>query len=239
MPWSKIIQITTQATLALNPSLQEPALLTKLIRICNRLTMLVNLPKLNPWVVTQFFIFLCSLASFQSVFAAESSACSDTPTLLKKICNRLHQVWTEGDPELYVSGYAWHNRFTYSHEKINTYNERAFGGGFGKGFYDEDGDWHALSAIAFLDSHKNIQPAAGYAFLKTVRPAPHLRAGAGFSVLLTARPDIFHNIPFPGVLPWLSLSYRRATLMATYIPGAEGAGNVLFVMGKWTFDKLA
>ena len=36
----------------------------------------------------------------------------------------------------------------------------------GKGFYDEDGDWHGLSAIAFLDSHKNLEPAAGYAFLK-------------------------------------------------------------------------
>ena len=59
------------------------------------------------------------------------------------------------------------------------------------------------------------------------------RLGAGYSVLVTARPDILHNIPFPGALPWLFFSYRRATVCATYIPGSKGVGNVLFLMAKW------
>ncbi len=151
---------------------------------------------------------------------------------------RLHQVWTQGSNELYLTGYAWHNRYTYSPEKINEYNELAYGGGLGKGFYDEDGDWHGLTAFAFLDSHKNVEPVVGYAFLKTAHLNDNLRVGAGYSVFVTARPDIFNNIPFPGVLPWVSVSYRRASLMATYIPGAQGAGNVLFIFGKWTFEGV-
>ena len=182
-------------------------------------------------------IFLLLMSLCQNTIGASAESCSGWPSWVAGACRRLHQIWTEGDNELYASGYAWHNRYTYSPEKIKTYNELAWGGGFGKGFYDEDGDWHGLSAIAFLDSHKNVEPAVGYAFLKMARLGENTRVGAGFSVLVTARPDLFNNIPFPGALPWLSLTYRRATLLATYIPGSQGAGNVLFIMGKWTFDK--
>ena len=62
--------------------------------------------------------------------------------------------------------------------------------------------------------------------------------GVGYTVLITSRPDILHGIPFPGILPWVSISYRRASLSATYIPGAKGAGNVLYVVGKWAFDLV-
>lgn len=176
--------------------------------------------------------------AYQCAFATSTERCSRFPSWAKRACIRLNQVWTEGNTELYLSGYAWHNRQFYSREKINGYNEMALGGGLGKGFYDEKGNWHALSAIAFLDSHKNIEPAVGYAYMKIGRLGNNTRIGAGYSILVTARSDIFNNIPFPGVLPWVSLGYGRATLMATYIPGARGAGNVLFFLGKWTFDKL-
>lgn len=179
-------------------------------------------------------LFCLLLTALQTAIAKQTEACLHWPSWSKHICHRLTQIWTEGRPELYLSGYAWHNRYTYSQTKLNTYNEQAWGGGLGKGFYDEDGDWHALSAIAFLDSHKNLEPAAGYTFLKILPLSEHTRIGAGYSLLITARPDIFHNIPFPGILPWASLTYRRATLSATYIPGAKGAGNVLFLLTKWT-----
>jgi len=162
---------------------------------------------------------------------------ADKPSWFKRAAMRLKQVWTEGNSEIYGSGYAWHNRYLYSREKINSYNETAWGGGFGKGFYDEKGNWHALSAIAFLDSHNNIEPAVGYAYLKTAQLGANSRLGLGYSVLLTARPDINHNIPFPGLLPWATYTYKQASLLATYIPGAQHAGNVLFIMGKWTLDR--
>lgn len=170
----------------------------------------------------------------QTPWAADhANPCQNWSHWAKSVCERLHQVWTEGDNELYMSGYAWHNRFTYSQEKIDKYNELAWGGGMGKGFYDENGDWHGLYAFAFLDSHKNVEPIAGYAFLKIANINENMNVGAGLSVFITARSDIFHNIPFPGLLPCLSLTYRRLSFSASYIPGTQGAGNVLFLATRW------
>ena len=182
---------------------------------------------------------ICLLLFFLNPVAAkDSEICSGWPSWPQSVCRRLYQTLTEGNTELYLSGYAWHNRYTYSPEKLGKYNERAWGGGFGKGLYDETGDWHGLFAFGFLDSHKNIEPAVGYAFLKVAHLSQYLRMGVGYTILITARPDIFNNIPFPGLLPWTSISYRKLTLSATYIPGSKGAGNVLYMVGKWTFDLL-
>lgn len=148
----------------------------------------------------------------------------------------MHQIWTEGNNDLYLSGYAWHNRHTYSKRKLRTYNERAWGGGFGKGFYNEKGNWHALAAIAFLDSHKNIEPAAGYVFQKVAHLTTNLNIGAGYAILATVRPDIFKGLPFIGIIPWVSINFRKVSLMATYIPGSSGAGNVFYAIGKLQFD---
>ena len=156
----------------------------------------------------------------------------------KHFMHRLHQIWTEGDNELYMTGYAWHNRWTYPPDRIGTYNELAWGGGLGKGFYDEDGDWQGLAAFAFLDSHKNIEPAAGYAFVKMHHFNENARIGLGYSILVTERRDINNGYPIAGILPWGLLSYRRLTIAVTYIPGPirtnAPVGNVVFVLAKWT-----
>jgi len=162
-----------------------------------------------------------------------TKTCSGWPSWSKAACQRLHQIWAEGDNELYLTGYAWHNRYTYNKDRVKKYNEQAWGSGLGKSYYDKDGDWHGLYAFAFLDSHKNLEPIAGYAFLKVAALNEYARFGLGLSVFITARPDLYNNIPFPGALPWASFSYRRASLSATYIPGSRGAGNVLFLLGKW------
>ncbi|GGI92716.1 hypothetical protein GCM10007966_21650 [Legionella impletisoli] len=135
--------------------------------------------------------------------------------------------------EVYLSGYAWHNRYVYPSHKINSYNENSWGGGLGKGRYDEKGNWQGVYAFAFLDSHKNVEPIAGYAYLKVAHLNQDVNLGAGLTVFITARSDMFNNMPFPGLLPWISLTMKRVTLSATYIPGAKGAGNVLFIVGKW------
>ncbi len=171
----------------------------------------------------------------QIAAAKDNSECQKWSSWPKHICHRMHQIWNQGSTELYLTGYAWHNRFRYEAYKIKRYNELAWGGGLGKGFFDEDGDWHGLAAFAFLDSHKNVEPVAGYAFIKMKHFNENTRLGAGFSLLVTSRPDIFHGIPFPGALPWIMMGYRKATLCATYIPGAQSAGNVLFILGRWTF----
>lgn len=165
------------------------------------------------------------------LFAANLN-CNHNPTILKRIGLRLNQVWTQGQDDLYLSGYAWHNRYTYSPEKIPQYNEAAWGGGLGKSLFDEKGNWHGLYAIAFLDSHRHVEPVVGYAFLKVANLTPDLKAGLGYTVLATSRVDIYNNIPFPGVLPWTGVFYKRTSLFASYIPGSSGAGNVLFLIAK-------
>lgn len=161
--------------------------------------------------------------------------CPKTPSLFKLACQRIHQIFYEGDTELYFSGYAWHNRYTYSREKIQSYNEKAWGGGLGKAFFDEQGNWHGVFSYAFLDSHKSVQPVAGYAYLKVKTIKTHFKAGLGYTVLITGRPDLNKGIPFPGALPWASLFYKKASVAITYIPGFNHNGNVLYVLAKYAF----
>lgn len=170
-----------------------------------------------------------------SVFTVSAQACDNLPSWAQSACARLDQIWSEGNNNLYISGYSWHNRSMYSAEKIRSFNERAWGGGYGRSIYDEDGDWQGLYGMAFLDSHSKVQPIAGYGFLKIGRVSENFRLGAGYTVFLTSRQDIMHYIPFPGVLPLVSAGYKDAMLYATYIPGGKGNGNVLFMFGRWSF----
>ncbi len=169
----------------------------------------------------------------------EPKGCKYWLPFFKPFCRHLHQTWTEGDTELYLSGYAWHNRFTYSAKQLREkkYNELAWGGGFGKGFFDEKGNWHGLYAFAFLDSHRNLEPTAGYAYLKVANLSKNFKAGLGFSVLITSRPDILHSVPFPGAVPWAGVFYKKLSLKAAYIPGSSTNGNVLYLVGTYAFDK--
>lgn len=181
-------------------------------------------------------IWLILSLSCASVFAETvNDACLKWPAWFRPACTTLRDTWNKGQLELYLTGYAWHNRFTYSEQRLNTYNEAAYGGGLGKGYVDPDGDWNAWYMMAFLDSHKNVEPLGGYAFIKTAHFSKHVRAGLGYTVFITARPDIFKGRPFPGVLPLASFSILRLSLFATYIPGAAGAGNVLFCFAKYSF----
>jgi palmitoyl transferase len=170
------------------------------------------------------------------IFATEDQTkCSHWLSFFKPMCLRFHQILDEGHTDLYISGYAWHNRYTYRPEKIKSFNEAAWGGGLGKGLFDEKGNWHGLYAIAFLDSHRHVEPVVGYAYLKVANFSEHLKAGIGYSVLVTSRVDIYNSIPFPGILPWASIFYKQTSIAATYIPGAAGAGNVLYILAKYTF----
>lgn len=182
-------------------------------------------------IVGLLWLLLLSTPSFAG------SGCDNWPRWFQKICIRSKQIINEGDNALVVSGYAWHNRNYYPPEKIRNYNENAWGAGFGRGFYDEDHDWHGYFSLVFLDSHKNLEPNIGYAFLKVweLGKSP-LEVGLGFTALITARADINKGRPFPGALPLISFGTKTVTAYATYIPGRKGVGNVLFVFGKISFE---
>jgi palmitoyl transferase len=180
-------------------------------------------------------LFLLFILLSPHVIADELDTCNKWPKWFKSVCTQLKDTWLKGNIDGYFTGYAWHNRYLYSKERLSTYNEEAFGGGLGKGFDDKDGDWNGVYAMAFLDSHKNIEPLTGYGFIKTAHFTKNIRPGIGYTIFVTARPDIFKGRPFPGALPLISISYLKFSLFATYIPGAQGAGNVLFCFAKYTF----
>lgn len=192
-------------------------------------------PSLNLIHVSVYLFFLVASNSYAALDAF--SATDSKKTIIGKIKHRLNQIWFDGTTDLYLTGYAWHNRYTYEAQKIRDakYNEFAEGGGLGRGFYDEDGDWHALYAMGFADSHYNFQPLIGYGFLKMLHLPKTFNAGAGFTWFITQRKDIFHGIPFIGIpLPMVSVGVNRFSIYATYVPGKTNIGNVLFLFGKIT-----
>lgn len=141
-------------------------------------------------------------------------------------------IWAADGLDLYLPVNTWHNRARYSAEKIATYNENPWGIGFGKSRYDQDGDWHALYAMAFLESHNDVEPIVGYAFQKIWRPGGGLRLGAGFTAGITVRPD-YDYVPIPVLLPLVSVEYGRLAVQSTYVPGGNGNGNILFTWLRW------
>ncbi|MFN4236174.1 MAG: lipid IV(A) palmitoyltransferase PagP [Vogesella sp.] len=164
--------------------------------------------------------------------SAHAVTCGNSDSWLDKGCRRAEQVMQQGETGVYVTGYAYHLRSMYSEEKIKSFNERAWGGGIGKSLYDEDGDWHGVYAIAFLDSHKHVEPAAGYAYQSMVPIGGRWQLGGGFTAFLTSRTDTLKGFPVPVVLPLASLQYRKSAVMASFMPGPKGNGNVLFVFGR-------
>uniref|UniRef100_UPI00333FD89D lipid IV(A) palmitoyltransferase PagP n=1 Tax=Castellaniella defragrans TaxID=75697 RepID=UPI00333FD89D len=179
---------------------------------------------------------LVSIVLCLSVFLpAGARACDMQASWMQRACSRVVQIWDTGHNDLYLTGWAWHNRAMYSARKIREFNEGAWGGGYGRSIYDEDGNWQGLYFMSFLDSHARVQAMAGYGFLNIADLSPNWHVGAGYTLFLMSRKDINDYIPFPGVLPLVSVGYRKASVFATYIPGARGAGNVLFVFGKWSF----
>lgn len=173
-----------------------------------------------------FFLFLFK---FSNAFSYDGPQLS-TSRFLEKFKKDLYHIWFEGQRDLYVPLYAWHNRLMYSSKKIATYNEFPAGLGIGKSFWDEYGNWQALYGIVFLDSHKHVEPFGGYQKLYMYHLNEKISAGLGVTLAITARPEIFHNIPFPLILPLAALNYKNFMLSSAYLPGrSKNDGNVLFL----------
>ncbi|MFM2435193.1 MAG: hypothetical protein RL063_1174 [Pseudomonadota bacterium] len=172
-------------------------------------------------------IFLLSLST---------NACAESPenpSTWIKVKDSLSATWESQHYELYIPVNTWHNRRYYSAEKIASYNEQPWGLGIGKYRIDEDGDWHGVYAMAFLDSHSKMEPIAGYGYQKIWRPTDDLRLGLGYTAGVTLREDSNYLLPIPVVAPLFSLGYKEIALQSTYIIGGEGHGNILFTWLRW------
>jgi lipid IVA palmitoyltransferase len=190
-------------------------------------------------LIVILIMVLCSALQPGTTRAEEDNA-AETGTFAK-ITSFVKRIFREGDTMLYLSGYAYHLRGVYSEEDLKDTNEEAWGGGIGKVLIDEKNRAHELFLFASLDSHNHMQVLSGY--MKQWRHSftDRLSAGAGFMVFIMSRPDIFHGIPFPGMLPVAIIEFRPFALLATYIPtvnkNTTGKGNVLFVFGRINFGK--
>jgi lipid IVA palmitoyltransferase len=141
-------------------------------------------------------------------------------------------TWQSTDYELYIPINTWHNRNFYTSEKIDSFNERPWGLGLGKYRYDEDGDWHGIYGMVFLDSNNKIEPVFGYGFQKVWQSSENVRLGLGYTVGVTVRED-FNFVPAPLLLPLFSIKYKDIAVQSTYIPGGNDYGNILFTWLRW------
>lgn len=159
---------------------------------------------------------------------------------LDQKCTRGAAAFRSGADQLYLTGYSYHGRRTYTSEKIEGFNEDAWGGGYGRRLVDERGNSHEVYAMAFSDSHAKPQYMAGYGWLARWALTDDLRAGAGFTAFVALRSDFCrYACPVPAVLPLGSLEYRSVSLMASYVPrlpGSTGNGDVLFLFGRIALD---
>lgn len=168
-------------------------------------------------------------------------ATSSTVTQIKSIystaADHVKDTWAEGKVELYVPFLSYHMPFAYSAESRAQQNEYPAGGGIGLGRYNNSGNYEGTYAMAFLDSNSAMSYMVGYAWIPTWNVGEsEVKVGVGLTGFLMSRRDYFGGIPFPGALPVASISYKQLSLQASYIPGGQGNGNVLFAWGKWSFD---
>lgn len=136
--------------------------------------------------------------------------------------------------DVYLSGYAYHDRDTYTKNQLRKMNETTWGGGLGRTLRNERGNDESLYAIGIRDSNRHAQWMAGYAYQWVFPVKSSVEVSAGLTGLLIRRQDWFNGRPFPAILPVASIGSRNARLMATYVPHLSvrnaNKGNILQVM---------
>jgi len=176
----------------------------------------------------------------KTVDKAEAPASAEGQSWYSKAWNtaskHLSDVWNKGDIEVYVPFWSYHLPFAYSPEKRSQYTEYPAGGGIGKGFYNESGNWEGIYLMEFQDSHGKPMYMGGYGWVPTWNPINEKsRIGVGATVFMFMRSDINYYAPTPGILPMATMGYGPVDIQVAYIPGGEGYGNVLFWWAKYSF----
>jgi palmitoyl transferase len=139
--------------------------------------------------------------------------------------------------DVYLSGYAYHGRGTYTEAQRRKLNETTWGGGLGRTFRNERGNDESWYLTGIRDSNKRPQWMAGYSYqwLLPLKSQDGPALGGGFTALLIRRHGWHDGRPFPAVLPVVSIGNRTAQLVATYVPhlsGQKEKGNILMLVLK-------
>ena len=181
---------------------------------------------------------LCRVLLLSLVFPFGSSYAESISTWTSKSINHLESIWDKGADEIYLPLYTYHMPYAYSQDKINQYTEYPLGIGFGRGLINENGNWEGVYGMTFKDSHGIYQYMVGYGWIPmwNIGESKDWKYGVGATAFIMSRQDIMNYIPFPGVLPIASISYKNLSLQTSYVPGGQNVGNVLFTWAKWTLN---
>jgi|GEM_PF-1572062 len=180
---------------------------------------------------------------------ADAAADASTPRQSWLACDRMWQwagaqcaglkdAWHDGSPTLYLSGYTWHDPGTYSKEKLEEFNDRAWGGGFGWSKDAANGDNYGWYALVFRDSHYKYTKAIGWSYVTYWPPTNDVALGVGYTAFFASRPDIANNWPFPAALPLAAIKIHRVELLGTFIPKLNAGinhGDVAYFFGRYRF----
>lgn len=170
-------------------------------------------------------------------------AAAPTPKrgFVAKITDRLKEIYKDGKEVVYFSGFAYHDRNTYTKEKLAELNEKAWGFGYGRERINENGNYESINLMTFLDSHNDPSYTLAYFWQKLFRVSGSTTLGAGFTAGLTSRSDILHHVPIPYAFPAFSVNVGKYSLMSILIPKLNGGinhGAVLFLFLKVPLDNV-
>lgn len=136
--------------------------------------------------------------------------------------------------DIYLSGYARHDRSTYSDQQLSKLNETTWGGGLGRTVRNESGNDESMYLMGIRDSKYRPMWMAGYAYQWVfAAKSSNLEVSAGLTGAILRRNDWCNGHPFPAVLPVMSIGARSAKLIMTYIPPLptkRAKGNILQMM---------
>jgi hypothetical protein len=176
------------------------------------------------------------LAAIATIAATVPAHAEDEPKgVIARTWDNATQAYDTGTSELLIPTYTWHLPFAYTREKIKEYQNYPYGLGYGRGRFDDKGDYHGVFAMGFQDSHFLPEWMVGYVWKTYWMLGSETKGGLGYVTGLTARSDYGHYMPVPFILPAASIEYRRLSLEAAYVPGGKGNGNVVFFTTKWRF----
>ncbi len=196
---------------------------------------MINFFCLNATKQAAFFFSLAIAATISGPLQAQETP--DTTGWFKKTFSqtksRLDNIVENGDKEVYLSGYSYHGRHTYTEERIRELNKEAWGLGGGLTLCNESGNAESLYLFAIRDSHFKPQIMAGYAYewVWNISKTP-VEVSAGYTTMLISRQDYFSSVPFPIAIPVAGIGVKGAKFMASYIPrlsSNKGNGDVLLM----------
>lgn len=177
---------------------------------------------------------------FTPVCAQETPVTNNSADWWQHTKNRLGNIADNGAEAVYLSGYAYHGRNTYTAERIRELNEKAWGIGGGRTFRNTEGNDESLYFFGIRDSHSKPQLMAGYAYEWVLSiPKTPLELSLGYTAMLVSRQDYFGGFPFPLPLPLAGFGTKKVKLMASYVPrfsANKGNGDVLLLFARFELN---